>query len=181
MSKQSGLIPLKSRIVSTGLAQRTLKNLNFIKGAYAKGETEVHVVTQILNSLLGLLVFPVEKEREFREPLKLVTLSNPPDFRFVRQVLPTFPLLPSLTVVTFGDCRNLSKFFTRLRNSVSHKNFTFSGDPDSRCLSTVVLTFKDRKFDRKKDAPFDWEVTINVEDLEKLIRYIGEDIIQRQL
>jgi hypothetical protein len=173
----SPLAPLKSRIVSTGLAQRTLKNLNFIQQAYADGETEVHVVTQMINSLLALLVFPVEKEPKFYEPLEAVSLANPPDFQAVRQSLPAFPLLPSLTVSQFERCPHLGCFFKHLRHAISHKRLSFCGDPDSRCLPKVLLTFKDCK----KDKPFDWEITMSAEDLEKLIRYVGENIINREL
>jgi hypothetical protein len=162
--------------MSTGLAQRTLKNLNFIQQAHATGLADVHVITQMMNSLLGLLVFPVKDE--FHIPLKAVSLTNPPDFQAVRRSLPDFPILPSLTVALFEKCSNLSRFFTRLRNSISHKHLTFSGDPDSRCPTNVMLTFKDRKND---NTPFDWEITMNAEDLEKLIRYVGDDIINRQL
>lgn len=183
LNSMSSLAPLQSRTLSTGLAQRTLKNLNFIQKAHAAGHAEVHVITQMMNSLLGLLVFPVKDE--FHIPLKAVSLSNPPDFQAVRQSLPAFPLLPSLAVVLFGNCSDLSRFFTRLRNAISHKHLTFSGDPDSRCLSKVTLTFKDREkwkggSKQQRDA-FDWEISMNAEDLEKLIRYVGEDIINRQL
>ena len=41
-----------------------------------------------------------------------------------------------------------------------------------------MLTFKDRKNDH---VPFDWEITMSASDLEALIRYVGEDIINRQL
>ena len=137
----------------------------------------------MMNSLLGLLVFPVKDE--FHVPLKAMSLSNPPDFQAVRQSLPAFPLLPSLTVAMFENCSDLSRFFTRLRNAISHKHLTFSGDPDSRCLTKVILTFKDRKTwkrgsKQQRDA-FDWEIAMNAEDLETLIRYVGEDIISRQL
>jgi HEPN pEK499 p136 len=178
----SPLVPLQSRTISTGLAQRTLKNLDFIQQAYAAGQTEVHVVTQVMNSLLGLLVFPIKDE--FQIPLKAVRLTDPPDFQAVRQRLPAFPVLPSLTVSMFGNCSTLSRFFERLRNAISHKNLTFSGDPDSRCLTNVMLTFQDRKRRKrgqKQNEAFDWEITMNGEDLEKLIRYVGEDIIDRQL
>jgi len=55
------LSQLNQRNMSSGLAQRTLRNLDFIK----KGTrtANVHAVTQVVNSLLALLVFPVEKEK----------------------------------------------------------------------------------------------------------------------
>jgi hypothetical protein len=48
----SPLPPLESRALSSGLAKRTLKNLDFIKNARSN---EVHPVTQVVNSLLSLL------------------------------------------------------------------------------------------------------------------------------
>jgi hypothetical protein len=35
-------------------------------------------------------------------------------------------------VAKFGKCPNLSKFFDRVRNAVSHKHLNFGPDPDSR-------------------------------------------------
>jgi hypothetical protein len=42
---------LESRSLSTGLAQRTIKNLEFMRRAHENGE-DVHIVTQVVNSLL---------------------------------------------------------------------------------------------------------------------------------
>jgi len=48
----SPLPPLESPALSSGLAKRTLKNLDFMKNARSD---EVHPVTQVVNSLLSLL------------------------------------------------------------------------------------------------------------------------------
>jgi hypothetical protein len=42
-----------------GFAERTRKNLRFIVAAYDGGQ-DVHTVTQLINSLLGLIVYPYE-------------------------------------------------------------------------------------------------------------------------
>jgi hypothetical protein len=55
----SSLSTLSSRNLSSGLAGRTIRNLNFIQAA--PPTVEVHVVTQVINSLLSILVFPIEK------------------------------------------------------------------------------------------------------------------------
>jgi len=49
-----------SRSLPLGFANRTRKNLEFIEEAY-KEDKDVHVVTQVAISLLGLIVFPKEK------------------------------------------------------------------------------------------------------------------------
>ena len=48
---------LSPRGTSEGFAQRTRKNLLYIEEASRSG-ADVHAVTQIVNSLLGLVVFP---------------------------------------------------------------------------------------------------------------------------
>src|SRR5713101_8137333 len=71
----SPLPPLESRTLSSGLARRTLKNLDFIKKNASS--TEAHPVTQVVNSLLGLLVFPVEKEKLFLATFSKVKFKDP--------------------------------------------------------------------------------------------------------
>jgi hypothetical protein len=48
-----------SRNESEGFAQRTRENLEFITHAKQQG-SHVHVVTQLVNSMLGLVIFPWE-------------------------------------------------------------------------------------------------------------------------
>ena len=49
-----------------GIAQRTRKNLEYIKCQVDWGNEEVHVVTQLVNSLLGLVVVPQQKKLAVR-------------------------------------------------------------------------------------------------------------------
>jgi hypothetical protein len=182
--------PLESRNLSTGIAKRTLTNLDFIKQAYAQGK-DVHVVMQTVNSLLGLLMFPVEKETEFFGALESVSLEDPPNFQAVRQSLPEFPLLPSLKIFQFHNCGNLSKFFKRLRNAIAHRRLKFSND--SRDPAAETITMQDRLAARRKcvtrhnlkrfpnDKPIDWEISISGEDLERLSRYIAHRVIAENL
>ena len=58
-----------------GSRERTLKNLYFIKKNASS--TEVHPVMPVVNSLLGLLVFPVaEKEKSEKEKTCFATFSE---------------------------------------------------------------------------------------------------------
>jgi hypothetical protein len=173
----SPLPPLESRTLSSGLARRTLKNLDFIKNACS---TEVHPVTQVLNSLLGLLVFPVsEKEKKFFERFSKVKFTEASNLADIRATLTQRLPVPSLQVAKFGNCKDLPQFFKRLRNAISHKHLEFSGsDPDSRILANVTISLKDRK---NENSAFDWQVSMTAEDLEKLGRYVANEVISRGL
>ena len=166
---------IESRSLSTGLAQRTIKNLEFIRQAHDRNE-DVHIVMQLVNSLLGLLVFPVAKEKTFFNSFRRVRLADPPEFSEVCRKLPAFPLLPSLTVAQFGNCPNLGRFFRRLRNAIAHRRLVFSDD--SHDLSAVIITLGDAPNDTE---PIDWEISLSAEDLGRLCLYIANEVIKRHL
>jgi hypothetical protein len=169
------LSPLESRSLSTGLAQRTLKNLDFIKQAFACGE-DVHLITQTVNSLLGLLVFPVEREAQFFRPLQSVSLDPPEKIQALHKSLPGFPPLPSLVLTRFEDCGNLGRFLKRLRNAIAHRRLDFSND--SRDLDEVLITMRDGLGQGGLAA---WEIIISAADLEKLSRYIASSVIENNV
>ena len=170
----SPLDPLESRSLSTGLAQRTLKNLAFIQGGHARGE-DVHIVTQMVNSLLGLFLFPVEKEDQFFGSFSSVKLSDPPDFAAVHNKVHEFPMLPSLQCSMFGNCRNLRRFIRRLRNAIAHRHFEIYGE--SHDLSAVMI----RLYDHENAAPIDWDITVSAEDLGQICFYIAGQVIRHHL
>jgi hypothetical protein len=176
----SQLPPLESRTLSSGLAKRTLRNLDFIKRATS--DPNVHPVTQVVNSLLALLVFPFEKEKTFFAAFSKEKFRDPSDLSFIRTMLAEQLLIPSLEIVKFGRCEDLGRFFERTRNAISHKHLDFSGaDPDSRILGDVTVTLKDC-VPRKKDTPchpsdFFWEIRMTAADLENLARYVADQVI----
>lgn len=167
--------PLESRSLSTGLAQRTIKNLDFIQKAHDCGE-DVHIVMQMLNSMLGLLVFPVAKEDKFFKSFRSTKISAQPDFGAVSKKIAGFPPLPSLTVSMFGNCADLRRFFRRLRNAVSHRRLEFSGE--SHDLDAVIITFSDAP---DRDSPIDWEISLSANDLGRLCRFVANEVIRRHL
>src|SRR6266404_4374021 len=107
--ESSELPPLESRKLSSGLAKRTLKNLDFIKKA--TGDSDVHAVTQVVNSLLALLVFPVEKEKIFFARFSNVKFRDSSNLSLIRTMLIEELSIPSLEVARFGKCEDLGKFF----------------------------------------------------------------------
>lgn len=185
--ESSELSLLESRNLSSGLAKRTLKNLDFIKKATR--DSDVHAVTQVVNSLLALLVFPIEKEKVFFATFSRVKFRDSSDLSLIRSMLIAEISIPSLEVAKFGKCEDLGKFFERIRNAISHKHLDFSGtDPDSRVLAEVKITLKDcvPKKQGKKHIPcgspdFFWEIRMTAEDLEKLARYVADQVINQGL
>ena len=61
----------ESRNQAMGIEKRTLINLEFVKGTFDdapdKDQAPVHMVTQIVNSLLGLLILPYERGYALRD------------------------------------------------------------------------------------------------------------------
>jgi hypothetical protein len=114
-----------SRQDSLGFAERTWKNLAFIEGA-ARPE-DVHLVTQVVNSLLGLVVFPWERgvvDKARRLSLPRLTQEGWPEWR-----------------VTAGGTPQLWGLLRHLRNGIAHGHLRYSSD--SRELAEVTITVED--------------------------------------
>jgi hypothetical protein len=114
---------LASRNESQGFADRTRNNLLFVEAAYESGH-DVHVVTQIVTSSLGLVVFPWEHEADVkirRTLLSTLVLSNWPKWEETE---------PS---------KGLGQLIHRLRNAIAHGKVRFSSE--DREASNVIITF----------------------------------------
>jgi hypothetical protein len=134
-----------SRNDPLGFADRTRKNLKRIQTAYAANE-DVHVVTQVGNSLLGLIVFPFERKIAGGvADLKLSELSE--------LGWPTWE-------ITLGKANTLGQLIKHLRNATAHGRITFSSD--SRRLEEVYIEVED--FRMKATEPF-WRARIKASDL----------------
>jgi len=126
-------------------AMRTLKNLEFLDQA-REHHADVHIVTHLTNSLLGLLVFTVEKEFVhfiLKEQLADLEEQGWPHW--------TFELDSSETL---GD------LVYHLRNAVAHGRVWFSSD--SREMSDVNIRFEDAKPQTKRVY---WKSSIPASDL----------------
>ncbi|HEX6367513.1 MAG TPA: HEPN family nuclease [Longimicrobium sp.] len=113
---------LSPRAASEGFAERTRKNLLYVDEAFQAG-ADVHVITQLVNSLLGLVVFPWEKsvvERFRHIPLATLKEKGWPEWQ-----------------LTTGQCSTLGQLIRCLRNGTSHGHIQFSSD--SRLLNEVTI------------------------------------------
>ena len=130
-----------------GIIERTRTNLELIESTYTS-RTEGHVVTQLANSLLGIVVYPWEhqgldhlKSREMSE----IGLEGWPD---------------QIMELGKDKTNTVGEFVKHMRNAVAHGRITFSSD--DRELTEVTITFEDRK---KKSAPPYWRARINAKQL----------------
>jgi HEPN pEK499 p136 len=147
-------VALSPRNDPLGLAQRSWTNLLIIEGSF-KERREGHIVTQLVQSLLTILVFP--KEKAFFDHLAHLRLDTLTNWPIPRQVLGTTP--------------NMAELLRHIRNAVCHGLITFYGDsksgPDSRFVDEVSLQFEDRP---KPQADVNWCVVMEGKDL-KLFLY----------
>jgi hypothetical protein len=136
-----------------GFNERAQKNLKFINAAWDKGSTDVHIVTQLITSLLALIVFPYAEIKERDDTvlesyvLDDLTAEGWPKWKF-----------------EIGFCDNLDCLVRHLRNAVSHRRIVFKSD--SRDLQSVNIQFRDRLPNSVVD---NWGATINAAELQRFV------------
>ncbi|MFO0788063.1 MAG: HEPN family nuclease [Pirellulales bacterium] len=106
-------------------AERTLKNLEAIEAAVKTDpDADVYEVTQLINSMLGLLVFPKERFFKYIPPIPLedVRASGWPIPRMER---------------SYRRPKDLRKLVNCLRNGISHCQIKF--DTDGHRLTGLTI------------------------------------------
>lgn len=134
-----------SRNDALGFAARTKQNLLMIEKAFESGE-DVHVVTQLIVSLLGLVVYPREKQL-----VKKVSSLRISDLE-----ANGWPIWQQ----SKGEVETLGKLIDLLRHAVAHGNIQFSSD--SRLLSEVSIDVENYRFG--KTTP-NWKAHISAPEL----------------
>jgi hypothetical protein len=124
-------------------ARRTRKNLAVIDRLHAEGH-EVYEVTQLVNSTLGLLVFPQQEYVAQIPPTLLAELE--------RDGWP----IPKVKG-RFHQVKDLNQLIRYLRNAIAHFNIRFIGDGQNE-ISFLQVWNEDRG---KKT----WEAELSVSDL----------------
>lgn len=142
-------------------AKRTQHNLAVVRKLSASGE-EVYEVTQFINSLLGLLIFP--KEEFF-------------------QVTPTTPLARlasegwTIPLAGYGNPapRDLRDFIRLLRNAVTHFHIEFMSTTPSD--STVPIILGVRLWNERGRQRI-WQTTLTLDQLERVTEQLLGMIIR---
>lgn len=131
-------------------ARRTRRNLEFVEKAKGQG-AEVHVVTQLTVSLLGLVVFPKEKILLNEAKNKMI-----PDMR-----IENWPAWTILLDDPKKPTRSLADILKHVRNAVAHGRLTFTSD--SEHLEEVAIIVEDKY--RREDTEAYWRAQIDGNDL----------------
>ena len=152
-----------SRNEAIEITRRTQRNLEFIKSEFDRmGEySRVHPVTQLVNSLLGIVVLPREQYLEVR--------NDTTDWKgLIEQGWPEWDVIK-------GEAKNLGQLLCHIRNAAAHGRITYSSD--SRYLDQVTITVKDSKYRGKS---INWHAEIKGDKLYdfcmRFAAYVGETI-----
>jgi hypothetical protein len=151
---------MESRNQAVGFAQRTRKNLQHIERAKACG-ADVHQVTQLGLSLLGLVVVPFAQNL----PPKITDL---PYSDLVESGWPEWQ-------VTQGSVSTLGDVVYHVRNAAAHGHVRFSSD--SPRLEEVSITIEDFKPDAS--SPY-WKAELQAAQLREFCLKLL-DLLEDQL
>jgi hypothetical protein len=124
--------------------KRTRENLEVIEKARETGDPKAHVVTQLGNSLLGLVVFPWEHQgldNLKKRSMSAIKLEGWPD---------------EIMEMGKDKTKTLGDFVHHMRNALAHGRIWFSSD--NRNLNEVTLVLKDRKSPK---SPVYWRARLN--------------------
>lgn len=140
--------------------QRTKQNLIVIEEADFKDpKSIVYPTTQLINSLLGLLVFPFEHMGD------QIPYKDLQDLEKEGWVIPK-------VIGRFEQVKDLRQFIAYLRNSVSHFNIDFNPDANNEIKSIIVCNKKWNKVTSKYDIP-NWKAEITILGLrDNVLRFI---------
>ena len=129
-------------------AIRTKKNLAIIEQLHKNGK-EAYETTQLVNSCLGLLVFPQQHfiERIPETPMEQLIQEGWPEPQVTGQ---------------FKQVDNLKQLIRYLRNAIAHFNIEFLGDLENQIKLLRVWNTKPNS-GRKT-----WEAELSVDDLKKI-------------
>jgi hypothetical protein len=139
-------------------ARRTLLNLEHVQEEADSGNERVYPVTQLWNSLLGLIVLPKERDIERIPDTALRDLRSAG--------------WPQITTTHGDEHESLREMVRALRNAVAHFNVEFSPGHDGEILTVTVWTeeIRDRRPVRDSRG---WEGRISVSNLGDLARRIA--------
>ena len=135
-----------SRRTTRGFAERTRRNLELAKQSF-KIRGDFHVVTQLVNSLLGIVVVPSERRsRDGEEDFGSANLSDIdgkgwPKWEFTGE--------------KGCESQSLEDFVKHFRNAAAHGHYDFPENSDSRHLNEVTIEVSDGP---PESAPWSYKI-----------------------
>lgn len=132
---------------------RTRVNLENIESQAREG-SHVFETTQLINSMLGLLIFP---EQHYIDHIKKIPLDQLEQEGWPKiQVTDTILKSPD-----YRECKNLRDLVVYLRNAIAHCNIKFLSDGNGN-INRLRLWNVNTRDSRK---PITWDTILSIEDL----------------
>lgn len=145
-------------------AERTLINLNFIEEH--KTRDGLFEVTQLINSLLGLLVFPVEAYIKREDPnARFSEISR------IRRACRT--LTPN------ADADSAEGFLTLMRNAVAHCGLKLKGEGRDFDQGEIQSVFFWNYPDGDSTKGFNWKIEMPLDVLREFVSYLARVIAEK--
>lgn len=144
--------------VVADFAQRTRKNLRALESLRAQGH-DVFEVTQVVNSMLGLLVFPRE---EFVGRIPKISLSA---LKIRGWPVPK-------TCPGFAQIADLNELVRYLRNAISHFNIEFIGDGQNQIRIVRV-------WNNDRSGAKTWEADLGLDELRGIAERFTDLLLER--
>lgn len=132
-------------------AARTLRNLDFVQERVRTGDKSLYDVTQLWNSLLGLIVLPLETDKSRIPGVPMAELESKG--------------WPRLTA-NGHHSDSLHNLVKNLRNAVAHANVTFVAGPD-RQIGSVKM------WNEYPPGRVRWKGRATVEELDRFVRLLA--------
>ncbi len=141
--------------VIADFAERTLRNLDFVQHQVRDGDDGLYDVTQLWNSLVGLIVLPLETRKKRGEngvPATLMAALEGQGW-------------PRLTV-DGGEDESLHDLVWHLRHAVAHANVRFH--PDGKRRITSVEMWNESRSGKRY-----WTGRATVDELDRFVRLVA--------
>lgn len=135
-----------SRRTTRGFAGRTRRNLELARKSF-KVRRDFHVVTQLVNSLLGIVVVPsARRSKEGEEDFGSANLSDIDGLGWPKW---------EFTGKEGCESQSLEDFVNHLRNAAAHGHYDFPENPDCRDIKKVTIEVSDGPLGK---APWSYKI-----------------------
>ena len=145
---------MESRDTTRGFAERTRKNLVLARLSRESG-SDFHVVTQTVNSFLGIVVVPKAREELDKDTFS-VSLAE-----LYQKGWPRWDIELDEPSGQRPKTERLIDLVKHLRNAAAHGRFYFHGERDSRNPEEVTISVEDKPTNRAVN----WRCRISAESL----------------
>lgn len=145
-------------------ARRTLANLDAVAHLRRQNsEIQFYEVTNLINSMLGLLIFP---QQAFVNRIPPIPLSELEEQGWA---------IPRVTG-KFAQVRDLNQLVRYLRNAIAHCNVKFKAGAEDEIVGLIVWN----NDTRRPGSPKTWQAELSLEEIESITRKFVALILSKE-